>query len=73
MNERAKAKKQAELQKRFMEFQKKAHEGNLSLKKLEAELTGPILKHLKSIVEVIGKEKSFQLVLENSIKKTPAL
>lgn len=66
MNERAKAKKQAELQKRFVEFQKKMQESQLKLRKLETELTEPIIKELRSIVEALGKERKFQLIVEKN-------
>jgi len=66
MNDAAKAKKQADLQKRFQDFQKSAAESQLDLQKRERELTKPLIDELRSIVEGIGKEKGFQLVLEKN-------
>ena len=66
MNESAKAAKQAELQKRFAEFQKVAAESQMDLQKRERELTKPIIDELRMIIEGIGKEKAYQLILEKN-------
>ncbi len=66
LNESAKAAKQAELQKKIMDFQKSAQESQMDLQKRERDLTVPIVNELKSIVEAIGKEKTFQLIVEKS-------
>lgn len=66
MNDSAKAAKQAELQKKFVEFQKNAAETQMELQKRERELTKPLLDELRSIIEVLGKEKGFQLILEKN-------
>ena len=66
LNENAKAAKQKELQKKFMDFQKSAGESQTELQKRERELTKPLIDELKGIVQGIGKEKSFQLILEKN-------
>ncbi len=66
MNESAKAARQAELQKKIMDFQKSAQESQMDLQKKERDLTVPIVNDLKSIVEAIGKEKAYQLIVEKS-------
>ena len=66
LSERAKLEKQNELQKKFVDFQKRLGQSQLELQNLERELTGPIIKELKSIVEALGEEKNFTLVLEKS-------
>src|SRR4051794_23009318 len=66
LNDAAKAKKQAELQKRFADFQKDAAESQLALQKRERELTKPLVDELRSIIEGIGKEQEFQLILEKN-------
>ena len=66
MNDSAKAAKQAELQKRFAEFQKVAAESQMELQKRERELTQPLISELRAIIEGIGKEKGYQLILEKN-------
>src|SRR5256885_449782 len=66
LNETAKAQKQAELQKRFAEFQKSASESQMDLQKRERELTKPLIDELRAIIEGIGKEKNYQLILEKN-------
>lgn len=66
MNDATKAQKQAELQKKFADFQKNAAESQMELQKRERELTKPLIDELRSIIEGIGKEKGFQLILEKN-------
>ncbi len=66
LNDSAKAAKQQELQKKFMEFQKSASESQADLQKRERELTKPLIDELRSIIEGIGKEKSYQLIVEKN-------
>lgn len=66
MNESAKAQKQAELQKKVAELQKNAFESQNELGKRERELTKPLIEELRSIIEGLGKEKGFQLILEKN-------
>lgn len=66
MNEATKAKTQAELQKKIADFQKNAAESQMELQKKERELTKPLIDELRSIIEGIGKEKSYQLILEKN-------
>lgn len=66
LNDSAKAAKQAELQKKFAEFQKAAAESQMELQKRERDLTKPLIDELRSIIEGIGKEKSYQLILEKN-------
>lgn len=66
MNDSAKTAKQAELQRRFMELQKLANESQMELSKRERELTQPIVTDLKGIVEALGKEKSYQFIVEKN-------
>jgi len=62
----AKAAKQAELQKKFAEVQKFAGEAQMELQKRERDLTKPILDELRAIIEGIGKEKKYQLIVEKN-------
>lgn len=66
LNESAKAQKQQELQKKFAEFQKNAAESQQELQKRERELTKPLIDELRAIIEGIGKEKGYQLILEKN-------
>ena len=66
LNDAAKAQKQAELQKKFADFQKNATESQVDLQKRERELTKPLIDELRAIIEGIGKEKSYQLILEKN-------
>ncbi len=66
MNDTTKAAKQAELQKRFAEFQKNAAESQMELQKKERELTKPLIDELRAIIEGIGKEKGYQLIVEKN-------
>jgi len=66
LNDTAKASKQAELQKKFADFQRQAAEMQMDLQKRERELTKPLIDELRAIIEGIGKEKGFQLILEKN-------
>ncbi len=66
MNDATKAAKQSELQKKFAEFQKNAAESQMDLQKRERELTKPLIDELRAIIEGMGKEKGFQLILEKN-------
>ncbi len=66
LNDSAKQAKQQELQKRFMEFQKNASESQADLQKRERELTKPLIDELRAIIEGIGKEKGYQLIVEKN-------
>lgn len=66
MNDSAKATKQAELQKKFVDLQKSAAESQMNLQNRERELTKPIIDALRGVIEAVGKEKSFQLILERN-------
>ncbi len=66
MSDAAKQAKQAELQKKFAELQKSAAESQMDLQKRERELTKPIIDELRSIIEGLGKEKGYTLILERN-------
>lgn len=66
LNDSAKQQKQQELQKKFAEFQKNAAESQMELQKRERELTKPLIDELRSIIEGVGKEKGYQLILEKN-------
>jgi outer membrane protein len=66
LNDSAKAAKQAELQKRYVDLQKLAAESQMELQKRERDLTKPIVDELKGIVEGLGKEKDYQFIVEKN-------
>ncbi|MBI4405074.1 MAG: OmpH family outer membrane protein [Deltaproteobacteria bacterium] len=66
MNESAKMQKQAEIQKRVAEFQKNMAESQMDLQKKERELTKPLIDELRAIIQGVGKEKNFQLIMEKN-------
>lgn len=61
-----KMERQQELQKKFAEFQKEAAESQMELQGKERELTQPILSEMRAIIEGIGKENNFQLIVEKN-------
>lgn len=66
LNEAARGKKQAELQKKLMEFQRKAAETQMTLQQQERSLTKPLIDELRSIIEGLGKERGYSLILEKN-------
>jgi outer membrane protein len=66
LNEAARGKKQAELQKKLMEFQRKAAETQMTLQNQERSLTKPLIDELRSIIEGLGKERGYSLILEKN-------
>ena len=66
MNDSAKAVKQGELQKKFVELQKNAAESQSGLQARERELTKPIINSIRGIIEAVGKEKNYHLILEKN-------
>jgi len=66
LNDTARAQKQAELQKKYGELQKNAAESQMGLQKRERELTKPIIDDLRSIIEAMGKDKGYTLILERN-------
>lgn len=66
LNETARGQRQQELQKKVLELQKKMANTQMELQKRERDLTKPIIDELRAIVETIGKERGFQLILEKN-------
>lgn len=66
LNDAAKVQKQQEFQKKVMEFQKKYQEAQGELQKRQQDLTKPLLEQLRAVIESMGKDKKFALILERS-------
>ncbi len=66
MNDEAKAKKQGELQQRFMKFQETHAKKQMEFKTREKELVDPIVEKLRGVISEIAKSKNYALVLEKN-------
>ena len=66
MNDEARAKKQGELQERFMKFQQMRQQTLQELQTKEQELTAPILAKLRGIIGDMAKQKGYSIVLEKN-------
>jgi outer membrane protein len=66
LSDEARAKKQAELQERIMKFQETTAKSQAEIQQKEAELTEPLVKRLRLVIEEIAKKKGYQMVLEKN-------
>jgi Skp family chaperone for outer membrane proteins len=57
---------EAELERRFRQYQRSGQDHQQELRQKEGELTGDILKELQQIVTDIGKAEKFTLIFERS-------
>jgi outer membrane protein len=63
----AKKKKQDELEKLLREYQRTAQDSQAEVKKKEGELTDTIIKEIREIVEKIGADEGYTLIIEKGI------
>jgi len=66
LSDKAKQKKQAELQQRIMTFQQEASQTQMQLQDKEKSMTQPILKKLKDVITDYATKNKFTLVLERN-------
>ncbi len=66
MNEAARAKKQQELQGDMRNYQELATKSQMEIQKRERELTQPIVKKLRTIIDELAEKQSFTMILEKS-------
>jgi outer membrane protein len=66
MSDEARAKKQGELQERYMKLQENFSRSQQEIQAKEQELTGPILARLRAVIGEIAKQKGYTMVLEKS-------
>jgi len=66
MNEAARNKRQAELQKKLMEYQQNAMASQTDIQKRQAQLTEPIINGLRDTVAELAKKNNYTVVLEKS-------
>jgi len=60
----ARKSKEEELEKMIREYQRLVNDSQTEVKKKEGELTGEIIKELRGIIETIGSEEGYTLILE---------
>lgn len=66
MNEDARVKKQGELRQEMGKYQEIAAKSQMEIQKRERELTEPIVKKLRGILDDIAKKDEFTVILEKS-------
>jgi len=63
-SESHRAKKQAEIQEKIMKFQELTARSQAEIQRKEQELTEPLIRSLRSIVEELAKKRNYAMVLE---------
>ena len=66
LSDDVKAKKQAELQREMMKYQKIVGQSQLEIQKKERELTTPIITKLRDIIQKVANKGGYTMVLEKS-------
>lgn len=66
MNDSARSKKQQELQTDMRSYQELAAKSQMEIQKRERELTQPIVKKLRTIIDDIAKKDGYTMILERS-------
>jgi outer membrane protein len=61
----AKKSKEDEIERLLRDYQRLVQDSQNELKKKEGELTGSILKEIRDVVEKIGQDEGYSLLLEN--------
>ncbi len=64
LSEEAKKAKQDELDRKMGKYQRLVQEAQREVKKKETELTNEILKGLRKVIEELGREEKYTLILE---------
>ncbi len=62
----AKKSKEDELEKMIREYQRVVSDSQTEVKKRESELTGGILKEIRTIVDQMGKDGGYTMIIENA-------
>lgn len=62
----ARKSKEDELEKHIREYQRIVTDSQADVKKKEGEFTGEILKDLRAIIEKIGQEGNYTMIIENA-------
>ena len=67
MSEEARAEKERQLKKMLREFKDKSDDAQFEMRQAEAKRMEPILKKLEKVVNKIGKERHYLLILEKNM------
>ena len=62
----ARKSKEEEIERLARDFQRLVQDSQNDVKKKEGEITGSILKEIRDVVEKIGQEEGYSLILENA-------
>lgn len=62
----AKKSKEEELERLLREYQRLVSDSQAELKKKESELTGEILKQIRAVIDKIGQEGGYSMIIENA-------
>jgi len=63
----ARKSKEDELEKQIREYQRLVQDSQAEVKKKEAELTDAILKDVKELIDKIGEQEGYELIVEKSM------
>ena len=66
LNDKARMKEARDLEKKFMEFQKKTYKDQQLLAEKEEKLTEPIVENIRAIISEYSKEKGYEVVIDLS-------
>lgn len=66
LSQDARKSKEEELERLIREYQRLVSDSQSEVKKKEGELTGDILKDIRTIIQKIGEEEAYTLILENA-------
>ncbi|ADH85732.1 OmpH family outer membrane protein [Desulfurivibrio alkaliphilus] len=67
-SEQVRSQKERELQRRYREFEARNEDAQLAVQELEQELMEPILEALNKIIDQLGREEGYDLILEYTMK-----
>jgi outer membrane protein len=66
LSQEARKSKEEELERLIREYQRLVSDSQSEVKKKEGELTGDILKEIRTIIQKIGQDEAYTLILENA-------
>jgi outer membrane protein len=66
LSQDARKSKEEELERQIREYQRLVSDSQSEVKKKESELTGDILKEIRTIIQKIGQDEAYTLILENA-------
>ncbi len=66
LSQDARKSKEDELERLIREYQRLVSDSQAEVKKKEGELTGDILKNIRAIIQKIGQDEAYTLILENA-------